>query len=82
MVCGSTSDITIFRNNLSVHKRLSKKSVAALTVVNHGEGSQDHPHHHAILLDKMDSYRGHQDYRQPNDKPCFTCLTPPCAGHK
>ena len=52
MVCGSTSDITIFRNNLSVHKRLSKKSAAPLTVVDHGEGSQDHPHHHAILLDK------------------------------
>ena len=52
MVCGSTSDITIFRNNLSVHKRLSKKSAAALIVVDYGDGSQDHPHHHAILLDE------------------------------
>ena len=58
-VCGSTSDITISRNKLSVQKWLSKKSVAALIVVDHGEGSQDHPHHHAILLGK--GYIGIED---------------------
>ena len=52
IVHGSTSDITIFRNNLNIHKRLSKKFVTALAVVDHGEGSQDHPNHHGILLDK------------------------------
>ena len=59
MVRGSTSDITIFRNNLNIHKRLSKKSVTVLAVVEHGEGSQHHPNHHGILLDK--GYIGIED---------------------
>ena len=49
---GATSDITLFRNNLSWHKRATKKSPSALAIVDHGEGSQEHPKHHAIMLDK------------------------------
>ena len=58
-VCGQTADITVFRKNIEFHKHATKKSAAALTVVDHGEGSQDHPRHHAVLLDK--GYIGIED---------------------
>ena len=49
---GATPDITIFRENLQFHKRATKKSSAALSVVDHGEGHQEHPRSHACMLDK------------------------------
>ena len=49
---GAKADITMFRENLQYHKRSTKKSAAALAVVDHGEGCERHPGRFAILLDK------------------------------
>ena len=49
---GATADIAIFRNNIKFHKRSTKKSAAAMEVVDHVEGCDKHPTRHAILLDK------------------------------
>ena len=51
-VPGATADIALFRNNIKFHKRSTKKSAAAMAVVDHGEGCDKHPTRHAILLDK------------------------------
>ena len=49
---GATPDVTIFRENIKWHKRATKKSSVALSVVDHGEAHQEHPCSHAIMLDK------------------------------
>ena len=49
---GATADVTLFRRNLAWHKKTSKKSSLAQLEVDDGEGTIDHPCHHAILLDK------------------------------
>ena len=49
---GATADITLFRNNIDFHKRALKKSPLAMTVVDHGEMSNEHPDQHAAMLDK------------------------------
>ena len=51
-VPGATADISIFRENIKFHKRSTKKSAAAMAVVDHGEGCDRHPRRHGILLDK------------------------------
>ena len=51
-VPGATADIAIFRSNIKFHKRSTKKSAAAMEVVDHVEGCDKHPTRHAILLDK------------------------------
>ena len=49
----------IFRDNVQFHRKSTKKSPAAQSVVDHGEGSTKHPRHHAIILDK--GYVGIED---------------------
>ena len=48
---GATANTTIFRDNVQFHRMSTKKSPAAQSVVEHGEGSTKHPRHHATILD-------------------------------
>ena len=41
-----------FYDNVQFHRKSTKKSPAAQSLVDHGEGSTKHPRHHAIILDK------------------------------
>ena len=56
---GATADITMFSDNVQFHRKSTKKSPAAQSVVDHGEGSTKHPRHHAIILDR--GYVGIED---------------------
>ena len=49
---GKTSDITIFRNNMSWHKRASKKTPLVLTIRDNLEGYRNHLSYHVVLIDK------------------------------
>ena len=49
---GAKADVTIFRENIKFHKMSTRKSAAAMTIVDHGEGCEKHPKPYAILLDK------------------------------
>ena len=49
----------MFSDNVQFHRKSTKKSPAAQSVVDHGEGSTKHPRHHAIILDK--GYVGVED---------------------
>ena len=49
---GATSDLTLLRSNLEWHKRVSRKSLAAQEIVDHGEEVTRHPNLHAVMFDK------------------------------
>jgi hypothetical protein len=49
---GSASDLTIMVQNREVHLKNLQKTEQELLLPDHGEGSESHPRHWAVLVDK------------------------------